>query len=341
MKVSESVQLYGNTRIHRTQNDIDFERYVKKLSLINSSLRLSFIRDNFGDYWLSNLRTSEMKDITFKIPGFVSGIIGTVSELQFTPIQIQNESEKDTRARLNSTNWDLKVYNPDFHIDNLIQYTNPNGTITLVGNGKRLKGNMKRLLNNVQAKKTQFKSFNIELITDLSMMFYGCDTNELDISGITFGQIESLEQAFRQSYIDNDIDLSEMDLQNCKNYNYCFHLSNGIKRVKFPRIKIDKDTQLKHVFQHQQDLEAVDMQLVTSDQIINQKSMFRDCPSIKSIDLYGVYDITNIETLIQNCRQLKEIILSRKGKTPERLVEIETILKKIQQLENLKVTWVN
>lgn len=341
MIINENVALYGNVDFSKElqQNDKYFEKYCKKLSIVKHSLKVSFIRDNFGDYWLANFGTLEMEDLTFKIPNFVQGIIGTVPGLEFKKVSIQNESEDSVDARFNSSKWDLSSDKSDIRIDNLIQYTNPIGTLTIIGNGRALRGNMERLINNVHAKKIQFKSFNIEPITDLDTMFYGCNTGELDISGITFGKIESLANAFRCSYIGSDIDLSGMDLQNCKNYNQCFLLSGGIKRVRFPGVEIDRDTQLKYVFQHQQHLEAVDMQLVTSDTALKQKLLFRSCPNLKNIDLQGIYDIDNLDTLVERCYELKEIVLKAGNKSHGRMIEMELVLKASQCLKDLKVIW--
>lgn len=206
LRLSDNIIIYGNTDMINVvqKSDNDCVRYSQKLSLIGSELEYRFVRDNLGDYWLVYIYTPSQKSLTLTIPGFVHGILSYKKDL--TPWEVQyflsNQVIDKPEKRFDISKFNMQhPAEIAFQSKKFIQFQNKNESLTIVGPNKALLGNVKYLLYEVYSKTIEFKTFDLQRIQSLDCIFYGCNAQVLDLSGIKFGDIKRVVQITRNSDI--------------------------------------------------------------------------------------------------------------------------------------------
>lgn len=207
LRLSDNIIIYGNTDMINVvqKSDNDCVRYSQKLSLIGSELEYRFVRDNIGEYWLTRIYTTSKRSLKLKIPDFVCGILSYKKDLTpweaqyFLSNQVIDKPEK---------RFDISKFNMQhpaeiaFQSKKFIQFQNTQEDLTIIGPNRPLLGNVKYLLYSVFARNIQFKNFDIQKISSLDCMFYGCSAQQIDLAGVKFGKISRAVWAFKNSDID-------------------------------------------------------------------------------------------------------------------------------------------
>lgn len=207
LRLSDNIIIYGNTDMINVvqKSDNDCVRYSQKLSLIGSELKYRFVRDNIGEYWLTRIYTPSQKSLTLTIPGFVHGILSYKKDL--TPWEVQyflsNQVIDKPEKRFDISKFNMQhPAEIAFQSKKFIQFQNTQEDLTIIGPNRPLLGNVRYLLYSVFARNIQFKNFDIQKISSLDCMFYGCSAQQIDLTGIKFGKISRAVWAFKNSDID-------------------------------------------------------------------------------------------------------------------------------------------
>ena len=207
LRLSDNIIIYGNTDMINVvqKSDNDCVRYSQKLSLIGSELEYRFVRDNIGDYWLTRIYTTSKRSLKLKIPDFVCGILNDLRDLQpdRIPYLLSNQTIDQTEKRFDINRFNIwQSIEMPYQSKKLIQFQNTQEDLTIIGPNRTLLGNVRYLLYSVFARNIQFKNFDIQKISSLDCMFYGCSARQIDLTGIKFGKVSRAVWAFKNSDID-------------------------------------------------------------------------------------------------------------------------------------------
>lgn len=269
-KISDNISLYGNlNNFGKLPRDQEFSRYCTKLQVLQQDISLNFVRDNIGEYWLIQVKLDQSTARVFKIPDFVAGIT--------QPVQVITNST-GYRWRFDSQNWKKEDCVDEFQdVSPFIQFYNPKKTFTIVGPNKPLMGKVAYLFSQFQAKELKFKQFDIQEIGELDSMFEFQRIGILDLSGIKFGKVQSISRMFEHAYIDRTVDLSMIDLQECKTFKYCFSYTSGITNVIFPETKITEPVILDRMFSNCNQLKSVNIEDLHISNVFQSSEVFNRC----------------------------------------------------------------
>lgn len=207
LRLSDNIIIYGNTDLQSKIQKADTEciRYGKKLSLVESELEYRFVRDNIGEYWLTRIYTTSKRSLKLKIPDFVCGILNDLRDLQpdRIPYLLSNQAIDQTEKRFDINRFNIwQSIEMPYQSKKLIQFQNTQEDLTIIGPNRLLLGNVRYLLYSVFDRNIQFKNFDIQKISSLDCMFYGCSARQIDLAGVKFRKISRAVWAFKNSDID-------------------------------------------------------------------------------------------------------------------------------------------
>lgn len=320
-------------------------KYSNKLNLLGQSVELDLLRDNLCEYWLLCIGGLKGQRVSFTIPQFIYGVAQPFTITECLTDNKQIEGSDKLKERLDYRYWALEDKLPyQFGLKNFIDYYNSKGQLTIVGNGNSLNGSVEALFTGITVEKLEFKNLDIQNITILDNMFNNAEIKYLSLEGIKFGKIKSMERVFTQSHINNTIDLSMLDIQECKTFNSCFKCCRGVQRIILPRTQLKVDTDMTKQFNMCYDLEDVNIQDIQQSQLVKNNSMFKRCDKLEKINLSGFTDIDRPWIQINNCKNLKHVIISKntaekQGITKSTVKNIEDFLKAQSDQRNVQITF--
>lgn len=174
---------------------------------------------------------------------------------------------------------------------NLMYYyygTNPdiikNLNTTGVTNMYQMFGNCKELTS------LNVSNLNTSQVTDMAYMFLGCSKLEtLDVSNFDTKNVTKMNNMFQECNALTSLDISNFDTSQIEGFNMqaMFNQCTNLQTVILP-------------------------QNFVSNKITQINSMFRQCRSLKEIDL-SVFDVSNVKyasSLFQNCNKLTSLDFS-------------------------------
>lgn len=339
MKLSNNIILYGNTNISEslTQKDNELFKYIKKLELIRQPIQLDILKDNIGDYWLIRVDGLEGKKVKFTIPSFIHGIVQPLQFTEQTANGIPTQVEVDKlEERFDDTHWKKDdILYCQFGQHRFLMYNNPFGELTIVGNGNTLFGSAIDLFSEINTKELKFIHFDIQRLTRLDYMFRGQCINSLDLRGIKFGGILSIEQMFRRQLVDGTIDLTSLDLQRCETFKNCFHSCFDTKHIILPKTKMKVKTDMSRMLYMCVNLEAVEMQNIFQDhQILLERGIIERCDKLKEIDLSTLIKLERPWLTLVQCKNLKQVKLNSQSLQKEGLKDKERISEYIRAIQH-------
>lgn len=295
VQIGDHVRLYGNTEIQQ-KYDIDFNRFCSKLNIITTTnVEYSFLKDNFGDYWIIQLEQINAQDCIIHIPDFVKGL--------FHPIQLKYKYSFYYLDKID--NWierfngledvfgkdmNVKAYTKIFGILIAMYGTN----ITIVGPNKPLEGSILYLLRSIRANKIKFKSFDISNINTIESFCSDSTINELELNGINFGKPKQLKSFVCDCRGLKILDISNIDLQECEDMQLFSYSNLDLEVVKLPKQEILKQIKLDSQFEFCNKLKQVNMQDLTFKNSVKLYRAFSDCASLEELDLSTIEDVNQI-----------------------------------------------
>lgn len=301
------VRLYGNNTVQQ-EHDKDFDIFCKKISLIHTQINYSFLKDNLGDYWLIQAEYIGSGDMVLRVPKFIKGIINIWQILRYSTsygdIQFIDNSEERFKLYDNDIQKDYGT-----HMVPIVDYRT-GGRITIIGTDKALYGSMEYLLYGINASDVVFKSFDISNIDIIDRVIVSSEIQQVDFSGIKFGKPNTVMRLVENCKKLKEIDISHIDLQNCNNLSMCFYQNFDLESVKLPKQLLPNNVKLNSLFEFCESLKEVNIQDLKFKNRVRIDRIFRDCVAIEKIDLREVKSAYQINSIIQSCKSLKQLILN-------------------------------
>ena len=327
-KINENVTLYGNLCNFGSgqAKDTEFLRYCNKLQIIQQDTKMGFVRDNIGEYWLIQINSNQNTDRVISIPNFIVGLM--------QPIYIKKQKH-GIQKRFDDSYWSKEnCIGESLGIQSFIEFFNPKKTLTIVGPNKPIIGRVSYLFNQMQAKELKFKQFDIQKIEDLDLMFSGQRIEHLDLSGIKFGKIQGMARMFEHACIGGKLDLSMIDIQECRSFKDCFSYTFDLTDIILPKARIYKPVVIDRMFNNCKSLRNVNINDLHIQNVFQSREMFKSCNEIERIDLSNLNTTQEIFNLVKNCRRLKRLVLSDKFKP------LEYAIKVVISSKELEIQWV-
>ena len=342
IQVGEQVELFGNTKVQQ-EHDKDFRKFCDKLNIVYTQVRYSFLKDNFGDYWLVQVEYHRAGDLVLYIPPFVRGIVHPVTIKNNSLVEFDDKVEVyGSDKRFCGLEGDFCLGNRFFiyqYITGIIQY-NAGKNITIVGPNKPLEGSVRQMFNGVIANKVSFKSFDISKITKLEGVFSDSTINEIDFSGIQFGKPKSLAEFISNCKGIKSLDISSLDLQECTDLQLFCYFSYDLEAIKFPRQELPDSVKMISSFEFCEKLKHVNMQDLTFKGKVKIHRTFADCAVLEELDLRTLTNAGQLGGVVGWCENLKRIILSRDLVIDRDRKRVERMLVDEQHSDQVVIKWV-
>lgn len=313
VQIGDHVRLYGNTEIQQ-KYDIDFNRFCSKLNIINTTnVKYSFLKDNFGDYWIIQMEQINAQDCVIHIPDFVKGLLH--------PIQLNRKYSLHCLDKMNIANqierfngfedvFDkdilVEIYAKTFGILIAMYGTN----ITIVGPSKPLEGSILYLLRYIKANKVKFKSFDISNVNTIESFCCNSTINELELNGINFGKPKQLNSFVCDCKGLKMIDISNIDLQECEDIQLFSYSNIDLEVIKLPKQAIKVNITLRSLFDGCENLKYVNIQDLDFASSVSLEYSFKDCTSLEKLDMRNIKDKFQVLEQIDWCPKLKSLILN-------------------------------
>ena len=132
-----------------------------------------------------------------------------------------------------------------------------------------------------------FKNFNREDITDMSLMFYECNLLK-------------------------DLSLSQFITKNVTDMSYMFFNCNSLKQLNLSNFTTNKVTDMNNMFYNCSSLKELDLSNFRTNNVNNMKCMFCRCSSLTELNIsnFNTENVTNMYYMFSRCSLLKELNLS-------------------------------
>lgn len=299
MHINEHIELYGNTDIVQ-KSDLDFNKFAIKIKLASPQVIYRFLKDNNGDYWLIGLEYLGNGDFSAIIPNFIYGITSIIN--------ITKASIDDDRFRFNYIQ-NKEISDIELNYQKSIIGYSAGGKLTIIGPNKQLKGNSRYFLHEVKAQCVEFKSFDLSDI-NINFLIVESEILKIQFNGVNFGQPESLFGLIQLCRKLKEIDISNIDLQLCRNFQWGFYNNFELERVILPKQAIKVNITLSSLFDGCENLKYVNIQDLDFESGVSLEYSFKDCTNLEKLDMRNIKDKFQVLEQIDWCPELKSLILN-------------------------------
>ena len=254
----------------------DIDRLLIKIQALNSSVRIidkDIIEFTYKDaiYRVVNkaiyLKQVLMKNGTFEIPSFVSGLWGT---------------EKTTRY-VSPFNWCERL--------KVINHTN-------ITSMKQFFSGCSHLVE------LDLSDFDTSKVTDMSMMFNDCERLlSLDLSNFNTSKVTTMEAMFCGCFEIREINISSFDTSNVNSMARMFGYTEKLERLDVSNFDTSKVTTMERMFAYTEKLERLDVSNFDTSKVTTMEEMFYYCAAneINGLSRFNISKVTNVDCIFANC----------------------------------------
>ena len=171
----------------------------------------------------------------------------------------------------------------------------------------------------VNLKNLDLTNLNTTNVTDMSYMFYGCNS----LSNITFGEKFNTEKVtdMRYMFAGNltmvSLDLSNFDTSNVTNMTGMFYSCHDLSNIVFgERFNTEKVTDMTYMFADIYSMESLDLSDFNTQNVTSMIGMFRQ-NNMQSVDItsFDTSNVTNMAGMFYGCMYLGGLEFGNNFKT--------------------------
>lgn len=185
-------------------------------------------------------------------------------------------------------------------------------------------------------KELDLSNFNTSNVTNMYGMFWECtNITRLDLSSFNTSSVTTMQQMFYNCSSLKGLDLSMFDTSNVTSIYYMFYGCHSLTTLDLSTFNTSKVTSVGALFALCSNLTSINFgnnfDVSNAD---NLKWMFRECKSLKSLDLSNIstLEVTSMEEMFWNCTGLESIKFGSNFKT----VNVTTMRNMFYGCYNLK-----
>ena len=162
----------------------------------------------------------------------------------------------------------------------------------------------------IYIKKINFIKFNRDDFTDMSSMFYGCESlEEINFSKIKTSNVTDMSYMFKDCKALKELDLSYFDTNNVTNMSSMFKGCELLYKLNLSNFNTSKVTNMSNMFNKCLLLGELNLSNFNTSKVFDMSRMFFNCSSLYYLDLSN--SITNkvvySEEIFSRCYRLRRI----------------------------------
>ena len=157
-----------------------------------------------------------------------------------------------------------------------------------------------------------FNNLNIDETNDMKCMFSGCSSlKEIDMSSLNTDNVVYMDEMFAYCTSLKSIDLSTFDTYKVITMNRMFYNCTSLEYADVSRFWTYNLAEAKEMFFNCKSLKTVNMHFWDFRGLVNMASMFENCESLEYIDMQLFsFDGGSMEKAFKNCHSLKSLNLT-------------------------------
>ena len=160
---------------------------------------------------------------------------------------------------------------------------------------------------------TGIEYLNTKYVTDMSVMFCGCESlTSLDLSGFNTQNVIYMSAMFYDCSSLTSLDLSGFNTQNVTDMDGLFHGCSGLTSLDMSGFNTQNVTDMSAMFYDCSSLTSLDLSGFNTQNVTGMNHMFYGCSSLTSLDLIGfnTQNVTVMEMMFYGCSSLTSLDLS-------------------------------
>ena len=158
-----------------------------------------------------------------------------------------------------------------------------------------------------------FKSFNINQVTDMSCMFFNCSLlKELQFKSLITNQVTNMSCMFLGCKLLEKLDLSSFNTNQVADMSCLFFGCSSLKEINLSSFNTNQVNDMSGMFGLCSSLCELDLSSINTNQVTDMSGMFINCSLIKELNLslFSTNEVTDMSYMFLGCKSLEKLDLS-------------------------------
>lgn len=184
------------------------------------------------------------------------------------------------------------------------------------------------------------ENFNTSEVTNMSGMFYGCASIELDLSHFNTSSVTDMIAMFYGCSSMKTLDLSSFNTSKVTDMTAMFNSCAALTSLDLSGFNTSLVSSMRSMFNECTNLQTVNMSNWNTSNVTDMYGMFEKCESLASVDM-SHFDATaneNFNSLFYNCKNLKNVKLPQSA-TPN-LESISLMFSNCPNIEEVDLSFI-